>query len=100
MKNHYLAASFIIAGLMIPFLASATTADDIRAQIQALLNQISTLQQQLSTVVTDTPTITTTPSSSCPNLYRTLSRGSRGSDVTSLQWFLVAEGLLSSDSVT
>ncbi len=100
MKEKFLTALFIISSLWIPVFVTATTADDIRAQIQALLSQISTLQQQLSAVTTDTPTTVTPPSSSCPNLYRTLSRGSRGSDVTSLQWFLVAEGLLSNDSVT
>jgi len=39
-------------------------------------------------------------SNTCPNLYRTLSRGSRGSDVTSLQRFFIAQGLLNSNSAT
>ena len=36
----------------------------------------------------------------CPVLARTLARGARGADVTALQQFLIAQGLLSSDSAT
>ena len=43
-------------------------------------------------------TATVTPT--CPNFYRSLSRGSRGSDVTELQRFLIAQNLLAADSAT
>ncbi len=39
-------------------------------------------------------------SSSCPTLARTLALRTRGIDVSALQQFLVAQGLLSSDSAT
>ncbi len=42
--------------------------------------------------------ITTTDS--CPNLYRTLARGSRGNDVISLQKFLIAQESLGNDLAT
>ena len=83
-----------------PAFVNAQTADDIRAQIQSLLSQITALQTQLSNLTSNTPTTISTSSNSCPNLYRALSRGSRGSDVISLQQFLIAQGLLSSDSAT
>src|SRR3989344_3470850 len=83
-----------------PAFVNAQTADDIRAQIQSLLSQITALQTQLSNWTSNTPATISTSSNSCPNLYRTLSRGSRGSDVISLQQFLIAQGLLSSDSAT
>jgi peptidoglycan hydrolase-like protein with peptidoglycan-binding domain len=98
MKNQYLVASFIISSLFVPGLASAQSASDIQAQIQSLLSQISALQAQLSNLPIST-TITTS-SDSCPNLYRMLSRGSRGSDVIALQKFLISEGLMTSDAAT
>src|SRR3989344_5422392 len=100
MKKQYLVGSFIISALLVPVLASAATAEEIQAQIQSLLTQITALQQQLSTLTSNTPTTVSSPSNSCPNLYRTLSRGSRGSDVISLQQFLIAQGQLSGDSAT
>jgi PKD repeat protein/outer membrane murein-binding lipoprotein Lpp len=100
MKKQYLLGSFIISTLLIPVFASAATADEIKAQIQSLLSQITALQTQLNRLASDTSTTISTPSNSCPNLYRTLSRGSRGGDVASLQQFLIVQGLLSSDSAT
>ncbi|HEY4517143.1 MAG TPA: peptidoglycan-binding domain-containing protein [Candidatus Paceibacterota bacterium] len=38
--------------------------------------------------------------SACPTLARTLARGARGADVSALQTFLIARGLLASDSAT
>lgn len=100
MKKQYFVASFIIVSLLIPVLASAATVDEIRAQIQSLLNQITVLQTQLNNLTSDTSITTNTSLNTCPNLFRTLSRGSRGSDVISLQQFLIAQGFLSSDSAT
>lgn len=100
MKKQYFVGSIIMSALLVvPVLASAATADEIRAQIQSLLTQITSLQQQLSTLTSNT-SIPTSANASCPNLYRVLSRGSRGSDVISLQQFLIAQGLLSNDSAT
>jgi len=99
MLSQYFFASFIISALLVPVLANAATVDEIRAQIQSLISQITALQAQLSNLTSDTTTIST-PSNSCPNLYRALSRGSRGSDVISLQQFFIAQGLLDSDSAT
>jgi len=47
-----------------------------------------------------TTNTTTATNSSCPNLTRNLSRGMKGTDVTSLQQFLVRQGLLTADSAT
>lgn len=100
MKKQYLPGSFIISALLVPVLASASTADEIKAQIQSLLSQITALQQQLNGLTANTSTTISASSNSCPNLSRVLSRGSRGSDVISLQQFFIAQGLLSSDSAT
>src|SRR3989344_6955767 len=100
MKKQYLVASFIISGLLVPVLVNAATEDEIRAQIQSLISQITALQAQLNDLKLDTPIATTPSSNACPNLYRALSRGIRGSDVTSLQQFLIAQSLLDSDSAT
>ena len=100
MKKQYLIASFVISALFVPVLANAATVDEIRAQIQALRNQIAALQTQLNNLTSETQTTISTPPKSCPNLYRALSRGSRGSDVTSLQQFFITQGLLDGDSAT
>jgi peptidoglycan hydrolase-like protein with peptidoglycan-binding domain len=79
--------------LVAPFLASAATASDLQAQVQGLLTQIQTLQSQggatVSGNVRSSPAI-----SSCITFNRSLSIGSRGSDVTSLQQFLSSQGYL------
>ncbi len=41
-----------------------------------------------------------TAPANCPTLARTLSKGARGADVSALQQFLIAQGLLSADSAT
>lgn len=88
--------SVLVIAVFIPVSVSAITADELRVQIQTLLNQVKALEQQLATltaapVVPTTPIICTVPS-------RTLSRGSVGSDVISLQQFLISQGLLSGSS--
>ena len=72
-----------------------TTIDALRAQIQTLIAQIAALKRKVVA-----PTAPFASSASCPNLTRNLSRGSRGSDVISLQQVLIAQGLLSRDSAT
>ncbi len=97
MRTSFLLAVFFLAAL--PFAVHATTADELRAQIEALMAQMTQLQESLITPPTPrTPSVAT--SSVCPPLFRTLSRGSRGDDVTSLQRFLLRLGLLSADGVT
>jgi len=61
----------------------------MRAQAQALLDRISALQQQLG-ASGGTPGVTLTTSSSvaCPQLGKSLKRGSSGEDVRRLQVFL------------
>jgi peptidoglycan hydrolase-like protein with peptidoglycan-binding domain len=93
-------AGLIIATAVMPFMASAQTTDTA-SQIQALLGQIKSLQQQLMTLVASssasaqTWVASTTPSwlpgseggqkPPCLTLPRNLSVGSRGDDVKQLQ---------------
>ena len=85
-----------------PFAAHAQTAEQLRAQIAEILQQIYTLQSQLQTS-SDTPTAVT-PSdtntatfqySGCPDLQFNLERGNRDSqvavEVTMLQRFLAQD---------
>ena len=60
----------------------------LQAQAQALLAQISQLQQQLGGGTAAAVGSTVINSSSCPNIGRTLKLGSSGSDVSRLQQFL------------
>lgn len=69
-----------------------------QADIQALLAQIQALQATLATLASQSSP--PAKRSSCPTLTRNLSKGSRGEDVRALQWFLVAEGVLTSESTT
>ena len=43
---------------------------------------------------------TLTAQAGCPTISRSLSRGTTGTDVTALQQFLIAQGVLSADSAT
>lgn len=121
----------LLATTLVPLAARALSADDINAQIQALMQQISSLQSNLSTsgaqpVQTSSnvalpsawqPTqttasqgpqetnlsivsVTTGSSSYCPSFSRNLSRGANGTEVLSLQRFLLGQGLLTADSLT
>ncbi|MCX6702914.1 MAG: peptidoglycan-binding domain-containing protein, partial [Candidatus Wolfebacteria bacterium] len=71
-----------LSGSILP--ASAATAADIQAQINALLAQIQSLQSQLSS---STGTSATTSYS----FTRDLTVGSKGADVTALQNFLIGQ---------
>ncbi|MEK7601421.1 MAG: peptidoglycan-binding protein [Patescibacteria group bacterium] len=55
MKLRYVSAVATLA-VLLPFAASALTADDLQQQIQSLLSQISQLQQQLKQLTTTNPT--------------------------------------------
>lgn len=94
-------ARIVAVGLVaLPFVAGAQSVSELQAQIQDLLNRISVLQQQLgsqgATSGTVAPTGTQgTPSSSstsvCPFLGKTLKLGSSGDDVSRLQQFLARD---------
>ena len=76
----------IVALVTLPFFAGAVTVDELRAQAAELLARIAALQQQLgggAAVTTTTPGTT-----ACPQLGKSLKRGSTGEDVRRLQQFL------------
>jgi|GEM_PF-406474 len=63
----------------------------LQAQVQVLLAQIAALTSGNQSSV---------GASQCPNISRNLFRGSRGTDVTALQRYLISANLLASDSAT
>ena len=89
MKLRYISAVATLA-VLLPFAASALTADEIQQQIQSLLAQIAQLQEQLTQIQKPNPvTITPVPPpSTCPIFNRTLAQGATGDDVTQLQQYL------------
>ena len=92
----------LVAGLLTPLATSAITVAELNAQIAALMQQIVVLQAQMSVPRTTSPATqnANVSSSACPQFTRNLSLGSNGSDVLSLQRFLVTQGLLGSNAVT
>lgn len=90
-------ASFLLLFLVVPGFSSAATVAELQAQLQVLMAQLSALQSRQTTPVAPQSGATL---SSCPNLTRNLSRGSRGDDVAQLQRFLTSQNLLTSDNVT
>ncbi|MEK7133973.1 MAG: peptidoglycan-binding domain-containing protein [Patescibacteria group bacterium] len=88
---------------LLPVFVSALTAEELAAQIQALLTQIAALQQQANSAATAGNTglpVNLPAPNHCPDLWRSLSRGTNGPDVQSLQRYLAWQGFLSSDSST
>ena len=95
-----------------PLIASADTISDIQAKVRELVAQVLQLKAQLASQSTTPATGTSVeigipvaigridPSSICPRINRALTYGISGDDVTQLQRFLVAQGLLSDDSAT
>ncbi|MDB5238359.1 MAG: repeat containing protein [Candidatus Kaiserbacteria bacterium] len=79
-----------LALLATPFVASADLLSDLQAKLVALQSQLTSVNASAGT----------NTSAACPSLNAVLSVGARGSDVTTLQTFLVAQGFLSSDSAT
>ena len=84
---------------------SALTVGDIQAQIRELLAKVAELTKQLN--VLQSQSTSTTPGEIvsavsrhriCSVLYRNLSQGVKGDDVTSLQEFLRDEGYLSANA--
>ena len=94
-------ALFFLA--LIPFVASALTVEDIKAQIQGILERIEALKAQVLAGGTGSATSSTSALPAglpCLSLARALSLGSRGDDVRELQKFLIAAKLLAGDSAT
>ncbi len=115
MKLKYIAAAATLT-ILLPFAASALTADDIQQQIATLLHQIAQLQEQLKSIKPDPVACTQEarqcpdgswvgrsgpncefasceglrplPPPRCPDIKRVLYRGVSGDDVSSLQEFL------------
>src|SRR3989338_8348346 len=86
----------------IPLIASALSIEDIKSQIQSILDRIQSLKTQIQN---GGPSSTSATSSlpvglPCLSLTRALSLGSRGDDVRELQKFLIAAKLFTSDNVT
>ena len=108
----YLTAAIITVSLLTPLFASAQTADELNAQAQSILQQITQLQQQLSAMQgtggTGGGTVGATPanpvvvragtdgvdSSTCPQIGRVLKMGTTGDDVRRLQQYLARDPAL------
>lgn len=88
----------VLTLLVLPSFSSAVTIAELQVQLQVLMAQLTALQSQTQT--TTAPPAGGAASDSCPNLTRNLSRGSRDTDVTKLQQFLISQNLLASDSAT
>jgi len=86
----------IFLSLLLPCMASAASLDEMRAQIQQLLIIVAQLQALLAQQNTSSGN----SSVACPALSKNLSRGSEGSDVTSLQNFLISRGHLEAGNST
>jgi peptidoglycan hydrolase-like protein with peptidoglycan-binding domain len=96
MKKAFLTAATIMAFTVSAANTHAATVSELQAQLQTLMAQLSALQTKTSiTSVSQSSTAT-----SCPNLIRILSRGTRGTDVMQLQQFLVSQKLLATDAAT
>ncbi len=99
MNPKYISAAAVVA-LLLPFAANALTVDEIQQQIQTLLAQLATLQEQIKVLQSTPTTVPEVVQGACPALSRPLGLGANGSDVLSLQKFLVAQNLLSTEVVT
>lgn len=101
MRNKRTAFTGILALLLVvPFFASALTAGELQQQIADLLAQVARLQEQLKSLQgTPSHSVAVPPAveathNACPSLSRNLSLGAQGTDVLSLQQFLLAQNLL------
>ena len=89
-----LLSGFAVVALLLPAAVSAATAEELTAQIQALLQQVTALQAQVggSAATTGGSTSSVTPSAiQCPLISRNLKKGMSGADVTRLQQFLALD---------
>ncbi len=83
---------FVALMLVLPLSLSAQTVEELQARIASLIAQIQALQSA------STQASGGTSAPACPALSRTLTIGARGADVTALQEFLRARGLLQSEA--
>src|SRR3569832_30254 len=97
----------VALSFVLPLSAGALSIDELQSQLGSLLSQITTLQSQIAQLNASTSTISSTSANpaapqaqSCPNVARGLGVGSHGADVASLQRYLIASGMLSSDAAT
>ncbi|NBV76968.1 peptidoglycan-binding protein [bacterium] len=88
--------------LLVPASLFALTQEEIQARLQTLYGSLA--QQQAQRVIASTTVSSTALGSAqgsiCPSLFRTLKKGDRGTDVSSLQAFLVSERMISDESNT
>lgn len=84
-----------VVALMVPIGVSAVTAEELAAQIRALLDQVEALQKQIGAGSAQTGgSARMTPGTGalqCPYISRVLRRGASGADVTRLQQFLALD---------
>ena len=101
MKKNFIVAMIAVLCIM-PIAASALTADEVQAKINALLGQIASLTAQIKSL--QGQAVVTTPGTTppayglkhriCNVAHRNLAQGSEGDDVRGLQEFLQTEGYL------
>lgn len=89
-------AALAAALLSMPVALHADTLADLQLQLADLVTQITALQARIAAV----SSIPSAPAVGSISLSRNLALGARGSDVVSLQTFLIGQGLLASDSAT
>lgn len=103
MNKRFITGIMVAVLCVLPIAASALTADDVQAQIRALLQKIEDLKVQIKAL--QGQAVMTTPSGTTPPAYglkhricnlanRNLAQGSEGDDVRGLQEFLQTEGYL------
>lgn len=95
-----LLASASLVAFLSPVAVSAATAEELAAQIQTLLNQVTALQQQAGSTQTTTSASATSGAGAfeCPYTSRVLKKGSTGADVTRLQQFLATDPAIYPDA--
>lgn len=84
MRKAFAAVSF---AALLPFAASAATAQELQAQLQALLQQVQALQQSVGSSSAGTAA----SAGQCPLISRNLKKGMSGDDVTRLQQYLARD---------
>ncbi len=93
---------FLAVALVMPFASSALTVDDVQAQINSLLSQIRTLQEQLAQLTNGGGTVVSPPvfpnPERCYPINRVLRYGHQGDDVRALQERLQEEGVFTGEA--